>query len=278
VTVRRYLFDREREAMTLRTFGTVIATVLFFTTAPLLSATADTGSARKVKVKLTVPATVVEGDAFTVTAKVSRTEGAKQVQLQRAVTGSGWELVAKVKARARKTYTFPTSAGPEDLVRYRVKVLMHEGRAVTSGPVQTTVWHWTPMTDFGTYSQTSGVDFGNNVHITLSGVTYRGGWETYGKNATWESRITPGRNCRAFRGLLGVSDSSDDGSSAVISLAADDTPVYQSPSLTPGTVTPVQLDLALPFRLAIRAQRTSNPSLSVSPAIATPELLCTGLG
>jgi len=264
--------------MTLRTFGTLIATALVLTAVPAVTATADPASARKVKVSVSLPATLVEGDRFTVVAKVSKPSEAKQVQLLRATTG-GWELVAKTKVRKKKSYSFQDVAGSLDVVRYRVKVVLDGGGAVASQPAQAAVWHWTPMTDFDPYYGTPGVEFGNNVHITLNGVSYRGGWETTGKSGPWETRITPGRNCRAFRGVVGVTDESADGSSAVLSLVTDETTtVYQSPPLTPGAAVPVQLDLATPYRLAVRAQRTSAPPLSAFPAIATPELLCTGLG
>ena len=265
--------------MQLRILGPVVATALVLTAVPATTATAEPGPARKVKVSVTLPTTVVEGERFTLEAKLSRTDGAKTIQLQRATTGSGWELVAKSKVRKKKTYTFTDIAGADDLMRYRIKVKREKGGALTSAPAETAVWHWRPMTDFDSYFQTPGVSYGNNVHMTISGVTYRGGWETSGKTGSWETRITPGRHCRSFRGLVGVTDDSADGSSAVISLVADETTtVYTSPTLAPGAALPVQLDLALPFRLSVRAQRLSSPAVEVYPALANPELLCTGVG
>ena len=133
------------------------------------------------------------------------------------------------------------------------------------------------MWDFDQYYATSGVwTFG--VGFAISGTQYNG-WSTYGRSyPSWEGRFTLGRHCRAFRGVMGVTDTSADGSSVTIALVADDTnTVYQSPSLTPGMSHPFQVDLPSPYRLSIQAKNTSPEGVRVSPAIGTPEVLCTGL-
>lgn len=260
------------------TLGAVLATALACTAVPAVAVPAEPLGTPKPRVTLSVPTTVVEGEPFSLRARVSRTTGARQVQLLAAAPGAPWQVVSKTRARKKRTYSFTATAGPEDTVRYRVKVLYERG-TVSSTPASTAVWHWTPMTDFEPYLQTPGVSFGNNVHITINGVGYRGGWETYGKYGVWESRVTPGRHCSALRGVVGISDDSADGSSAVVTVTAEETtPVYTSPTLTPGMSVPFQVALATPFRLGVSATRTSLPTLAAYPALATPELLCTGLG
>jgi hypothetical protein len=269
--------------MKLRPLGAVLATALALTSAAATTAAAAnlsthaTKGAGKPKVTLTLPASVVEGEKFTLEAKLSRTEGAKQVQLQRA-DGSAWAVVDKSRARKKKTYKLHDVAGADDQVRYRVKVLYDGGPAAVSPPTQTTVWHWTPIGAFDAYYNSPGINFGTRVHIWLNGVDYPDGWETYGKYGTWESRFTPGRHCTALRGVAGISDDSADGSSAVVSVVSEDTTVvYASPALTPGMAVPFQIAIDAPYRLSMKAARTSQPNAPAYPAIAAAELLCTGL-
>lgn len=265
----------------LRTIGAVTATALVLAAVPAISATADqTQRPGKPTVTITVPAELVEGEQVIVAVKVSRTDGAKQVQLQQRVARSGgftWETVATTKARKKKDYRFPTVAGEDDSIELRARVVFRVGRAAISEPAVSVVWHWTQLSYFPPYSHTAGANDNGFSVFTVNGQSYHG-WFASGALKSWESRFTPGRHCKAMRGVAGVRDDSADGSTALVRVLADDVPVYTSPTLTPGMAQPFQVDLALPYRLAIQAQNTSLTPLPVFPAIGSPELLCTGLG
>ncbi len=264
----------------LRTFGAVTATALVLAAVPAISATGDVSQRpAKRKVTLTVPAHVVEGDQFTVVVKVGRVDGAEVVRLEQQVSVHGklsWQTVGKAKAKQKKKYEFRAVGGEADTLTYRARVVYDSGRPATSAPSISTVWHWKPLGAFDPYSHSSGVNDNGISSFNLNGLSFHG-WFTTGSMKSWESRFTLGRHCQAMRGVAGVRDESADGSSAVVRLLADDVPIYTSPTLTPGTAQPFQVALALPFRLAVQAQNISPPSVTVYPAIANPELLCTGL-
>jgi hypothetical protein len=223
---------------------------------------------------------VVECEQFTVVVKLGRGTVATRVELlQQVASGSGhsWRTVGTAKAKRKKTYSFRLTAGEDDAVlTYRAKLVRAKGRPVTSDPVLSTVWHWFTLGSFDPYVRTTGVNDNGISPFNLNGQSVRG-WFTTGSPKTWESRYTLGRRCQAMRGVVGVRDESADGSSAQLRLLADDVEVYASPSLSPGTAQPFQIALALPFRLAVLAQNTSTPPVSVYPAIGEPQLLCTAL-
>jgi hypothetical protein len=180
--------------------------------------------------------------------------------------------------RGRTKHTFRAVAGADDSQRFRARVSYAHHKPETSRPVATTVWHWTDMMDFTAYDYSHGISSNANNHFRMNGIDYRGGWFTSGSYYTWEMRFTPGRHCKAFRGIAGLTDDSADGASGAVQLVADETTqVFTSTTLTPGMDQPFQVDLATPYRLFIEAQRTSPAGQAAYPAIANPELLCTGL-
>jgi hypothetical protein len=137
------------------------------------------------------------------------------------------------------------------------------------------VWRWIPLSDYPPYYQTSSVGFGQ---VTINGTAYDGwGPRTYSHVGPWESKYTPGRNCKSFRGVIGLSDISDDGSSGVVKVTVEDAVVYQSPTLTPGMDVPLTLPIALPYRFGLQAFDTSTGVIESWPAIGDPALLCTGV-
>jgi hypothetical protein len=269
-----------------RMLGAVVATALTVTCAVAGAATTQVNAVDrpgpaakpgKPTVTLSVPTSVVEGDVLTIQARIGRLDGARRVELLRA-TGSVWDVIDTARVRKKRTFNFEDLAGTGDSVRYRVKLLLDKGSA-SSETSLVTIWHWTPMTDFETYYKSPGIAFTNNTRITLSGIKYRGGWEAEGDYGVWESRVSPGRHCSQLRGIAGLDDASSDGASAVVSVISDEaTTVYVSPTLVPGTPVPFQVAIGTPFRLGVQAARTSLPIQKVYPAIASPELLCTGLG
>lgn len=264
----------------------IASTVLAIVLAPLTPSTADAPAAMrtgKPRVTISVPDQLVEGDRFDVVVNVGRAREAVQVVLQQQVTDllgdTSWQIVKRAKVRGKRKHTFHAVAGTEDSQRYRARVTYRDGKPAMTRPVASTVWHWTDMMAFRAYSYTLGVNSSAYNHFRMNGIDYTGGWATYGTYATWELRFTPGRHCKAFRGVAGLTDDSTDGSSGAIQLIADETTTaFSSATLTPGMDQPFQVDLATPYRLFIEAQKTSSAGQAAYPAIGNPELLCTGLG
>lgn len=268
--------------MKVSTTAAVLATALALAAAPTTGRAATDQTlerAKKPKVTVTLPNSLVEGDRLIVKVKVGRTQEAKRILLQRFTTdifgNTSWETVKKAKVAGKKRHTFGAVAGEGDTERYRARVLYADAKPAMSKPASATVWHWSALTDMPDYYKTVGIF--ESASGPINGVQYNGVF-TYGSSySSWEIRYTLGRHCRALRGVLGVGDNSADGSSAVISLVQDEThAILTSATLTPGMDQRFQVDLALPYRLSVQMQETSPADEAAYPAIGTPELLCTG--
>src|SRR5262249_50893899 len=150
-----------------------------------------------------------------------------------------WQTVKRTKVRGHKKHTFRAVAGTEDSQRYRARAIYEGGAASMSRPAVSTVWHWTDMMSFRAYAWTNGVSSNEFNQFQMNGSEYHGGWYTSGSYTTWETRFTPGRHCSAFRGVAGLTDNSQDGSSGAIQLVADEsTAAFSSKALTPGMEQP----------------------------------------
>lgn len=226
---------------------------------------------------------VVEGDVIRVVAKMPAARTSKRVTLERlelpvdeGLGSPTWEVVKSSPVRGRARIKFKSIAQQPNVEKFRVRVQYQDRRRqVTSKPVSIKVWSWVQLREFPAYQYTSGVYL---TEASISGHSHES-WApaVWSSARSWESRHTPGRNCRAFRGVAGLIDASSDGSSGAIQLFADEAPVWTSPALTPGLAVRFEVPLDLPYRFALLATNTSAPSVKSFPAIGDPELLCTGL-
>ncbi len=224
-----------------------------------------------------------EGDRLILTARVPRPRGATRITLQRwhvppYVGTASWTPERTTRVRGRAKVVFTTVATAQNSERYRVLVSYRSGRTrtrtVASRVVAVTVWRWIPLSSYAPYYKTNGSEFGQ---VDINGRAYRGWGAAYYSHAgAWEGRFTPGRHCTAFRAVLGVEDISDDGSSAVITLTADDATVYRSPDLTPGTSAVLSLTIAKPYRFGIQLLDTSPDEAESWPVLGDPAFRCTG--
>ncbi len=258
----------------------VVVLVLAFGTPADGAADARTADRRApgVILKASVPQ-AEEGDRVTLSARIKSPATARRVTLLRLnvpTYGSpSWDPVKSVRARDRAKVSFAIVAAGPNTDRYRVSVTYAGKRAaVASKPISVTVWRWIPLRDYGPYYSAGHPDFGQ---VSLNGRRYDGWGARYVHVGSWEARFTPGRHCKAFRGVLGLSDTSDDGSSGTIGFTADDGPVYSSPPLTPGTELPVEVALATPYRFGIQLADTSPDKVESWPVIGDPAFLCTGV-
>lgn len=219
-----------------------------------------------------------EGDLVTMTAVVKSPAKAIRVTLQKEYISyygdRSWIDADRTRARGGKA-TFEVVATGPNSDRYRVSVAYKGAKPRTSKAKKITVWRWIPLTEYRPYYSTSGTGYGE---ATINGRRYKAwGSYSYSQARAWEGRFTPGRNCKAFHAVLGVGDISDDGSSANIILTADDTPIYESPALTPGMEVPVDLTLDMPYRYGIQMFNTSAENVKAWPVVGEPAFLCTGV-
>lgn len=222
------------------------------------------------------PADVTEGDRFPVVVRVESARRAKNVRLELA-TGEDyagrtvWDTAAKRKVRAKTRQKFTLVAGALNPLKLRAITSYKNGRLARSKTVRIVNWRWFDLARFPAYYSTAGTYPYDFRTFLMNGSAYRGWWVSGG--SSWESRHTPGRNCRAFRGVVGVEDKSQDGSSAEITLLADEAAVvYRSPTLSPGATHPIETQLARPYRFSVQARLTSTGYSY--PAIGAPQLLC----
>jgi hypothetical protein len=231
-------------------------------------------------VRVRVPDSVIEGERFKAVVRLDRPAAAQLITLQRQDTdilgNKEWTELKSVRAKGQAKHVFKVFAEETSTGRFRATVTFRDDKPERSKPSRATVWRWTYLYAFDSYYATTGVWGDILDRFAMNGTQYNG-WHTYGDQPSWEERFTVGRHCKAIRGDLGVTDDSEDGTSALIALAADDTSVFISGTLTPGMVQRAEVKLNLPYRLSIQAGRTSTDDLSVYPAIGSPELLCTGI-
>jgi hypothetical protein len=226
---------------------------------------------------------VVEGEVVRVVARIPAAATAKRVTLERlalpiyeGIGRPSWEAVESVSVRRRSRVTFRSTAQQRDFEKLRVRV-QYKGidRVRSSKPVKIKVWSWVPLREVQSYYATTGTVFGESA---IAGRSYPTWGAAYWSSApSWESRHTPGRNCKAFRGKAGVTDLSADSSTANIQLFADEQLVWTSPTLPPGMALPFEVTLSSPYRIALLASNTSTAGTRAFPAIGEPELLCSGL-
>jgi len=223
---------------------------------------------------------VDEGERVTLTARVRAASRARTITLQRWVVPAyygtpEWESVRTRSVKGKRKVRFHVVATALDSERYRVRVTYRNARPVTSKPARVTVWRWIELRELHPYYETGGLLFGE---ATLNGRRYQAyGAAAYSHARSWEGRFTPGRHCKAFRGVLGVADISDDGSSGSIELTAEDAPIYRSPVLTPGMAVRVTVPLRLVYRFGIQLYDTSPDTVESWPVIGEPALLCTDI-
>lgn len=230
-------------------------------------------------VRVRVPDSVIEGERFKVVVKLARPAAAKQVTLERqdldVLGNKEWTVLKSAGAKGLAKHVFKVFAEESSTGRFRAVATYRDTKPETSKPARAVVWRWTYLYAFPSYYRTTGVYDAILDSFAMNGTQYNG-WNTYGDQPSWEERFTLGRHCKAIRGDFGVTDSSDDGTSATISLAGDDSPAFTSGALSPGMVQKAEVKLDLPYRLSIQAVETSASDLRVYPAIGSPELLCTG--
>lgn len=259
----------------------VVIAAALLTTGLATSAAHATTSYTRASWIISTPKNVNEGTRIAVRVKVASPHKATKVRLQERqqdVLGNySWVTIRSRAVSGVARHTFKVVATAENVEKYRSQVSYRTGRPATSKVAAVRVWRWIPVLNYRPYYETNGVLASPYSSFNISGNQYLG-WKTYGSYPSWESRYTPGRHCKAFSGILGVTDDSADGSTATISLGTDASgTIYTSATLSPGMQTKVKIPLSLPYRFIIHADRTSGSGTAVFPGIGDPEFLCTGV-
>jgi hypothetical protein len=177
-----------------------------------------------------------------------------------------WEGLKKKQVLGTRLHKVPLIAGPTSPLKLRALVTYRNGQTVRSTAFRVTTWRWFGLHRFPAYYATSGAVVHEYSSFLIAGSAYKG-WQGLATGVTsWESRHTPGRNCKNMRGVVGLRDDSLDGSSAQVTILTDETTVaYQSPTLTPGAAHPFTIDLGRPYRLTVRARLGST--VRATPAV-----------
>jgi hypothetical protein len=230
----------------------------------------------------------VEGDRYTITTTLRSPKNAAKITVQKfdppdySFDEPGWVDVKTLMVRGRSKIKTTVVATDHNTERYRAIVRYKTTKPVTTRPVTVKIWRWIPLSDYTPYYETGGTTTRGTFGI--NGRVYTGfGPYLFSHVGSWETRFTPGRHCKAFKGTIGLDDDSADGSSGTIAITGDDQPAYQSPSLTPGMDLTVTIALAKPYRLGIQLSDTSpggtegHDDIESYPAIGDPALLCTGV-
>lgn len=267
----------------IRQAGIVAALALVASGVPLVASTrAPAGAAEVHAVEImSAPSQATEGDRITIKANVASPRKADRVQLQERQVdvfgNASWVTVRSRAVRGTSRHSFTVVADGINREHYRARATYRQGKAALSKRKGVTVWRWISLTSYRPYYSTYGISATPYSNFAMNGRQYIG-WYTYSSYRAWEARYTPGRNCKAFRGELGVRDESSDGSSATITLLTEeDQLLYESPVLAPGDVTQVSLTMAKPYRFTVRATDVSPDGVHALPAIGDPFFLCTGV-
>lgn len=264
----------------------ILATVLIASSA---AAVADSSRAqvKRGATTTTSVAQTVEGNRYVVTTTVKSPKHATSITLQKldapdySFQDPEWDDVRTVAVRGRAKIRTVVVATEKNTERYRAVVRYKKAKPFTSKPTTVKVWRWIPLSEYDAYYETGGTGFGT---FSINGRSYRGfGPYYYLSLGSWESRFTPGRNCKALKGVLGLDDDSGDGASGTVTVTADDRTIYTSRSLTPGMSLPVTIPLATPYRLGLLLTDTTpggtdgHDDIEAYPSIGDPLLLCTGV-
>lgn len=225
---------------------------------------------------------VDEGDEITIAARIKRAGSVRRVILEQDAYAYDYEAgrydyvfaeVDRAPSRGRSTVKFHQIASGPDLDRYRVGLELKNGQVKYSRAVSVQVWRWIALREFAPYEGSRGSGFGEG---TMNGALRKAwGPYTYSDTGAWFVRFTPGRHCDAFRGVMALFDTSDDGTDGYGIMSADDQVVFTSPTLTPGMDVPFEVALGAPYRFSIEVYDNDRAdALRAWPGVGDPALHC----
>ena len=236
----------------------------------------------------THPAEHARAGAYRVSATVNKTElllnSVVKIRAKVFPAAPGAEVTLQVKYEDRKSWKtidrgrlsnagkviFKDKVGSVRERRYRVVKPADAGHGAGQGTApRVTVFGWRDLTSLSpaTFNTMSEVDTSN-----INGVAYPQSLRAYLNYHSPSSALTDynlNRDCKAFRGVVGLDDTSPEAATATIRLSTDGIQRY-SGSFALTQAAPVTFDVTQVFRLSLSA--TSNGSAVA--AVGHPQVLC----
>jgi hypothetical protein len=214
----------------------------------------------------------LDGTRVTVKATVSPAAPGAAVTLQvRYQDQKRWKTIGHGRLSSASKVTFKDKVGSVRERRYRVVKPAGANHAAGQGSTsKVTVFGWRDLTSIpaATSSNVTKVDT-----LSINGVAYPSsihsfiGYPAPGTSGTIDYNL--GRDCKGFRGTVGLDDTSPASGTATIQLSTDGTQRYSgSFALTQSAA--VAFDVTNVFRLSIATTSTANGLA----AVGTPQVLC----
>jgi hypothetical protein len=232
--------------------------------------------------------TAARGGAFKVTATVNKsepTEGSKvkikgsvkpaapgtKVTLQlRYADQKKWKNVASDKLSGQSRFKFKDKVSSVRERKYRVVKTASAGHAAGhSKSLKVTVFGWRDLTSLNPATSNGFGEYATGVK--MNGVAYPDSLRSYtpyppGSGNSIDYNLD--RDCKTFRGVAGLDDTSPATGTATIQISTDGTPRY-SGSFALTQSAPVTFDVTKVFRLTVSATVSNG-----NAAVGTPQVLC----
>lgn len=184
-----------------------------------------------------------------------------------------WVRQAIQKVANSGKHRFTLTATQPNRQTFRVVVTYKTGKKAYSKTASTLEYDWYSVNDFEAYYTVGGVLNSDMVEFAMDGREWHGLDGT--SPTSWEIRLTLGRNCKAFRGTLGLTDSSDDGAAASFqAVTIQPAATFTGSSVTTGNIKSFKGTLPKPYRISLEATDTSPSGVKGYPAIGDLEFLC----
>jgi NPCBM/NEW2 domain len=226
---------------------------------------------------------------YRVTAKVNKTEPMvnKQIKIKATVKPAApgapvtlqlkyddqkqWKTIGHGRLNSQGKVTFTDKVSSPRVRKYRVVKPADAKAGAGSGETEKVfVFGWRDLTSIPTATSSNMYKVDS---LSMNGVAFPSSVRSYigypapGNTGSIEYNLN--RDCKAFRGTVGVDDSSPSSGTATIQLATDGTPRY-SGSFALTQSAPVTFDVTKVFRLSITETNTNNGVAGVG----TPQVLC----
>ncbi len=204
----------------------------------------------------------LQGDPIKIKGTVKQAAPGAKVTLQvHYVDGRKWKTLDSTTLSNHSKYKFEDKALRVSQRVYRVVKPSSANHAAAHSPkIKVTVYGWRDLT---TLSPANVFGFHSPVVVTMNGVAYRHSLRSFSSYSypPWPPPYPPStidydlnRACKAFRGVVGLDDSSPGDGTAQVSLLADGATRYSGGfGLIQSQSAPVEFDVAGVFSLTVSA-------------------------
>jgi hypothetical protein len=194
--------------------------------------------------------------------------------------GKPWKLQRQARIKADGTYTTWDKPTQNHSRLYRVVMPGTTSHARGISPtVSVSVYKWVQVTSLPAVNQHN---FVAESSVNINGTTFPGSLQAFSLAPTAAAPTPPpvsveynvNHKCTAFRATFGLSDTSETGGQGSVDLLVDGSTAFTG-SFSVGQSTFWQTTFATaPLKLHFDGQ-TQSVGVNASPAVGTPEVLCT---